>query len=231
MRIELVGGLGIGKSTLCKALEKVGFNCIYENLKTNPFLDDCFVKPQDFRFPSQMWFVLSKFHEIKKFEKPGRMNVLDQSALNVMAYTRMLFKDEDPAAMEIINQCFGYMEKQTGKPNLLINLQCSPQEQMRRIRGRNRAHEKTVTLDYIIQLQAEVNILLDEARGNGYSVMDIDTEAVYLPDNMQYAERLAENLTEVLDMNISKFLAPANENSDLRDKPDIVKYVEAMNLT
>jgi dephospho-CoA kinase len=33
MRIELVGGLGIGKSTLCRALEGIGFNCIYENLK------------------------------------------------------------------------------------------------------------------------------------------------------------------------------------------------------
>ena len=85
MRIELVGGLGIGKSTLCKALDKIGFNCIYENLNTNPFLADCFKDPVNFRFPSQMWFALSKFHEIKKFERMDKINVLDQAVLNIRA--------------------------------------------------------------------------------------------------------------------------------------------------
>lgn len=209
MRIELVGGLGIGKSTLCKALENIGFNCIYENLKTNPFLSDCFERPEAFRFPSQMWFVLSKYHEIKKFEVPGRVNVLDQSVLNVKAYTNMLFRDDDPDALAIINQCFGYMEKQTGQPDLLINLRCSPEVQLQRIRGRNRNHEKGVSLDYIASLQTEINILVNEARIDGQAVMDIDTEAVYLPGNEAYAEQLAEELADMFKLDLGRMLKPA----------------------
>lgn len=208
MRIELVGGLGIGKSTLCKALERIGFNCIYENLKTNPFLADCFQNPDVFRFPSQMWFVLSKYHEIQKFEQPERINVLDQSVMNVKAYTNMLFRDQDEDALTIIDQCFAYMEKQTGQPDLLINLKCSPQEQMRRIRGRNRDHEKGVTLDYITSLQTELNILINEARIDGQAILDIDTEAVYLPGNTDYAEQLAMKLAEMFDINLETFLKP-----------------------
>ncbi len=207
MRIELVGGLGIGKSTLCKALEEVGFNCIYENLKTNPFLADCFKRPDIFRFPSQMWFVLSKYHEIKKFEKPGSINVLDQSVMNVKAYTNMLFKDEaDPDALTIINQCFGYMEKQTGQPDLLIHLRCSPEEQMRRIRGRNRTHEAGVSLDYISDLQTEINILINEARIDGQAVLEIDTERVYLPGNLAYARKLADELAGMFNIDLDKVL-------------------------
>lgn len=213
MRIELVGGLGIGKSTLCRALQGIGFNCIYENLKTNPFLADCFRDPQAFRFPSQMWFVLSKYHEIKKFEKPGSVNVLDQSVMNVRAYTNMLFRNADPEALAIIGQCFGYMEKQTGQPDLLINLKCSPQEQMRRIRGRNRDHEKGVTLEYITELQTEINILINEAKVDGQAVMDIDTEAVYLPDNRAYAEFLAGELAGRFDVDMNAMLAPQRDNA------------------
>ncbi len=208
MRIELVGGLGIGKSTLCRALEGIGFNCIYENLKTNPFLADCFKDPQAFRFPSQMWFVLSKYHEIKKFEKPGCINVLDQSVMNVRAYTNMLFRDADREALAIIDQCFGYMEKQTGQPDLLINLKCSPQEQMKRIRGRNRDHEKGVTLDYIASLQTEINILVNEARIDGQAILDIDTESVYLPENQAFAEQLAGDLAAMFDIDTETMLKP-----------------------
>lgn len=206
MRIELVGGLGIGKSTLCHALDKIGFNSIYENLSTNPFLADCFKDPANFRFPSQMWFALSKFHEIKKFERSDRINVLDQSVLNVRAYTNMLFRNEDADALHIINQCFDYLEGKLGKPDLLINLKCSPQEQLRRIRGRNRDHEKSVALDYIADLQQEMNILINQAKADGYAVLDIDTEKVYFPDNVLYAEQLAQQIADMFKLDLTRVL-------------------------
>jgi len=206
MRIELVGGLGIGKSTLCHALADIGFNCIYENLKTNPFLSDCFIDPASFRFPSQMWFVLSKYHEICKFEKSGAVNVLDQAVMNVKAYTNMLFKGEDPAALRIINDCFDYMEAKTGAPDLIVNLKCSPAEQLRRIRGRNRDHEKTVTLSYITALQSEINMLIAMAKADGQAVMNIDTEQVYLPGNHEYARRLARQIADMFDIDLDVLL-------------------------
>ena len=225
MRIELVGGLGIGKSTLCKALEKIGFNCIYENLKTNPFLSDCFQNPQAFRFPSQMWFVLSKYHEIRKFELPGRVNVLDQAVLNVRAYTNMLFQDEDPDAMSIIDQCFAYMEKQAGAPDLLIDLQCSPREQLRRIRSRNRDHEKGVSLEYISALRSEMNKLVAKARNDGHAVLTIDTESVYLPGNVEYAGQLAGQIAGMFNLDLERVLS---ERAAEKRKPAAVpQYVEA----
>lgn len=221
MRIELVGGLGIGKSTLCRTLESIGFNCIYENLKTNPFLADCFEQPEAFRFPSQMWFVLSKFHEIRKFEKPGAVNVLDQAVLNVRAYTNLLFGEEDPAAKKLIDDCFAYMERQIGPPDLLINLVCSPAEQMRRIRNRDRGHEKGISLEDIELLQDEMNRLVAAAKADGHAVLHIDTESVYLPENAEYARRLARQVADMFDLDL-------NQLTGVSDRSPLLRYAETV---
>lgn len=203
MRIELVGGLGVGKSTLCNALDKIGFHSIYETLAENPFLADCFADPENFRFSSQMWFALSKFHEILKFEHPDRINVLDQSVLNVRAYTNILFKNEDNRALSIINDCFVYLEHKAGRPDLLINLICSPEAQLRRIRSRNRSHEANVDLSYVSELQLEINRLVEIARAEGFNIIDIDTEEIYLPGNFAFAESLALQISETANININ----------------------------
>jgi deoxyguanosine kinase len=229
MRIELVGGLGVGKSTLCNALEDVGFNCIYENLSTNPFLADCFADPDNFRFPSQMWFVLSKYQEILKHEQADKVNVLDQSVLNVCAYTNMLFGDKDPYAMQILNQCFHYIEQKTGVPDLLINLQCSPQEQLRRIRGRNRDHERNVTLEYVTELQREINTLLSYAKANGYRILNIDTEEVFLPGNLSYSRRLAHEISDIFNIDLKQYKPQLPTQGQL-DVAPIVHYSRNVNF-
>lgn len=209
MRIELVGGLGVGKSTLCNALDKIGFHCIYETLETNPFLADCFADPQNFRFSSQMWFALSKFHEVLKSGGNSRLNVLDQSVLNVKAYTNILFRDEDARALGIINDCFAYLDEKAGTADVLVNLICSPQEQLRRIRARSRSFEANVGLDYVLTLQTEINRLLEEARDHNISVINIDTEAIYLPDNFAFAEELAFRIAAEIGADLSTMIDPA----------------------
>ena len=197
MRIELVGGLGVGKSTLCHALELIGFHC-YETLETNPFLADCYADPENFRFSSQMWFALSKFHEIIKAQQNCRINVLDQSVLNVRAYTKLLFKGGDAQALDILDRCFSYLEDKAGRADILIHLGCSPDEQLRRIKNRNRHFETGVDLQYIINLQNEISALLGEAEALNVPIIYIDTETVYLPDNFTFAEKLSADIAGLL---------------------------------
>ncbi|PZP53613.1 MAG: deoxyadenosine kinase [Micavibrio aeruginosavorus] len=207
MRIELVGGLGVGKSTLCDALGKIGFHCLYETLDTNPFLADCYADPANFRFSSQMWFVLSKFHEILKSGPEHRIKVLDQSVLNVRAYTNLLFRNEDTKAHDIIDQCFAYLEEKTGPPDLLINLACSPREQLRRIKMRSRSFELGIGLDYVTDLQNEINALLEQVKSS-CRIIEIDTEEIYLPGNFAFAEQLAKQIARISGLSEDKVIDP-----------------------
>jgi deoxyguanosine kinase len=206
MRVELAGGLGIGKSTLCRALERMGFNCIYENLDNNLFLQDAFIDPSKFRFPSQMWFALTKFHELNKFYTKDRINVLDQAILNVLAYTNLFFGDEDPEGLRLVQDTFAHLEHTMGKPDLIIHLECSPEVQMQRISGRGRSHEKAIELDYLISLHDEINRLMDVARSEGQAVLVIDTEAVDIDEHKIFAADLARQVADKFDINIAHYV-------------------------
>jgi hypothetical protein len=77
---------------------------------------------------------------------------------------------------------------------------------MRRIRGRNRDHEKSVSLDYITELQTEINIQVNRHKANGHAVLTIDTEQVYLPGNSEYAMRLARQIADMFHIDLGTLL-------------------------
>lgn len=204
MRIELVGGMGLGKTTLCKVFEQIGFNCIYEDLGDNPFLADFYKDKDGFRFPCQLWFIAAKFAELQKEMKTGYMNVMDQAVLNCRAYANMLFKHDDPEGMAIIDQSFAYIDKQFGKPDVIINLKCAPEVQKRRIEHRNRSFEQSVELDYLYALRDQISLLINEAKADGQTVIDIDTEQVFIPGNRLFAEELAFDIASRCGLEIDQ---------------------------
>lgn len=204
MRIELVGGMGVGKTTLCRVLEEIGYNCIYEDLGENPFLSRMYEDPDGYMFPTQIWFMLSKFLEIQTKVKANEINVLDQATYNYKAYTRMLFKDsKDQRGQNIINEFFDYMEERFGQPDLLIYLQVSPETQLKRIRSRRRDFEKNVGLDYLRNLKNELENVVLESKDKGINILKIDTETIFLPDHHLFARELAENIATQLNFCIN----------------------------
>lgn len=204
MRIELVGGMGLGKTTLCKVFEQIGFNCIYEDLGENPFLADFYEDKDAFRFPCQLWFIAAKYAELHKKMKTGYMNVMDQAVMNCRAYANILFKHDDAEGMDIINQSFQYIDKQFGKPDVIINLKCSPEVQKKRIQHRNRSYEQEVGLDYLYALQHEIGLLVNEAKADGQEVIDIDTEQIFIPGNRLFAEELAFDIASRCGLQIDQ---------------------------
>ena len=204
MRIELLGGMGVGKTTLCRVLEEIGYNCIYENLGENPFLANMYDDFENFKFPTQISLMLSKFVEIQMECQPTAINVLDQATDNYKAYSRMLFKDgSDPDGYHIIQKMFDYMESRFGHPDLMVYLKVSPETQLKRIRSRKRVFENGVDLAYLTNLRNELDQVVDEAKAKGVNVVDIDTETIFLPDHHLFAADLAEDIAKRLNFCIN----------------------------
>lgn len=226
MRIELVGGMGLGKTTLCKVFQQIGFNCVYEDLGDNPFIADFYEDQESFRFPCQLWFLAAKFSELKKKMIPGHINVMDQAVLNCKAYSNILFKKEDPEALHIIHQCFDYIDTQFGRPDVMINLKCSPEVQKKRIEMRNRSFEQSVELDYLYNLQNEIGILVNEAKADGLSVIDIDTEEVFIPGNRLFAEDLARDIASKCGLVIEETRKEAEDGSGKTQRAFAFAFME-----
>lgn len=199
MRIELVGGMGVGKTTLCRVLEETGYNCIYEDLGENPFLADMYDDPEGYRFPTQVWFILSKFHEIQSKLDKTQINILDQAMDNYKAYSRMLFNDgKDPEGLKLVEDFFSYTENQFGHPDLLVYLKASPEVQMKRVKSRNRGFEMNVDLDYLSALRQELDKVVEETKGKGVKMIEIDTDRIFMPDHHKFARELGENIADQL---------------------------------
>ncbi|MAS86905.1 MAG: deoxyadenosine kinase [Micavibrio sp.] len=204
MRIELLGGMGVGKTTLCRVFEEIGYNCIYENLGDNPFLAQMYEDFDGYKFPAQISFMLSKFAEIQMKCLPTEINVLDQATNNYKAYSRMLFKDgSDPAGYEIVCKLFDYIENRFGHPDLLIYLQVSPETQLKRIRSRKRSFENGVDLQYLTNLKNELDQIVEENKEKGVNVVEIDTETIFLPDHHLFAADLAQDIAKRLNFCIN----------------------------
>lgn len=216
MRIELIGGMGIGKTTLCNVLTEIGYNCILEDLGENPFLAGQYEDAKGFRFPSQMWFAISKYAELQAKINPVAINVIDQAVINCRAYTNLLFKEnDDPMAHALINQVFDYVDHKFGDPDLLIYLKASPENQMKRIHSRNRGYELAVDMDYLINLKQEIDDLVIKAQDAGQKVITIDTDDIFLPGNHQFVGALAEDIADRLQFCMHPSGAKENIESEL----------------
>lgn len=203
MRIELVGGMGIGKTTLCHVLEEIGYNCIYEDLGENPFLAMMYDNPDGFRFPSQMWFAVSKYAELQAKIKPAAINVIDQAIVNCRAYTNLLFADHEPEGLNIIDQVFDYVTHKFGAPDLLIYLKATPEIQMKRIHSRHRDYELQVDLGYLTALKEQIDLLVEEERLKGQTIIEIDTDNIFMADHHVFAAQLAEDIASRLQFCIN----------------------------
>lgn len=211
MRIELVGGMGIGKTTLCNVLSDVGYNCILEDLGENPFLAKMYDDPDGFRFPSQMWFILSKYAELQAELKASEINVIDQSVLNVRAYTNLLFRgNKHEKEWELINGLFDYIDDKFGVPDLQIYLKASPEIQMKRIHTRNRDYELDVDIKYLTNLKDEIEALIEQGKAQGHQIIEIDTDDIFLSDHHVFASQLADDIAKRLKFCIN----PSTQNKE-----------------
>lgn len=199
MRIELVGGLGCGKTTLAKELEKRGAVGVYEELESNPFLESCYKDFDTFKFPSQMWFALTKYHEIGVYDDPNKIYVHDQAVINNNAYTNLMFKDNfDSTPRQIVQDCFNYTEEWFGPPDTIVRIHRSPEAQMENIRNRARQHEQEVDLEFIKNLEEEIEKIVTRERELGYNrIIDIDADDVDFKEDKEFVDNLWETIRHV----------------------------------
>jgi deoxyguanosine kinase len=154
---------------------------------------------EGFRFPSQMWFILSKYAELQAELKSNEINVIDQGLLNIRAYTNLLFQsNKDEKQWSLIQGLFDYIDDKFGLPDLQIYLKASPDIQMKRIHTRNRDYELDVNLGYLTNLKNEIESLIESDRAKGMQIIEINTDDVFLSDHHVFATDLADDIADRL---------------------------------
>ena len=178
--IVIEGLIGVGKTTLCKILQREReAQLILEPAEDNPFLASFYADPKRFAFPAQMFYLHSRTLQQNKLLQPSLFQHLYVSDY-IFAKDR-LFAEQTLSGEEFIlyERFSSLLANQVAKPDFVLFLDAPTDVIMGRIQNRGIASEQTIQAEY-----------LDELRNRYYRLWDSYEDApiyVFNSSNTNYA--------------------------------------------
>ncbi|MFQ5822436.1 MAG: deoxynucleoside kinase [bacterium] len=161
MRLQyfaIEGVIGVGKTNLANLLvDHFGGKVLLEKHEENPFLKDFYREPRQFAFPTQLFFLLSRYRQ--QHEIPQRDLFHDMLVANYIFAKDRIFASINLEDRELFlyNKIASMLEQDIPRPDLVLYLQSSTERLMSNIKKRNRPYEKNITEEYIRALNEAYN--------------------------------------------------------------------------
>ena len=161
-RIEIAGCIASGKTTLVNALAGE-FGTVYEDHTVNPFWRAFYTDSVAYAFETEITFLLQHYH----FAKVGRAGprgviVLDHSFELDMAYAEVGLVG---SRQEIFKSIYQEIQNELGPPRALVFITCGAAEAATRIRRRARSLETELPLEFLSNLQRQLEIRIAKLSG------------------------------------------------------------------
>ena len=154
MYFAIEGVIGVGKTTLARLLQpRLDSNLLLEVFEENPFLSSFYGDRQRYAFQTQMFFLLSRYHQ----QRRNVRDLLDQGKILISDYTfdkdslfaRINLQGDE---LDMYYRVHEALAEKIPTPNLLVYLRASTDMLMQRIALRDRPYERTMERDYIDEL-------------------------------------------------------------------------------
>ncbi len=193
MHIAIAGNIGSGKTTLAGLLSKhYGWQAHYEDVDTNPYLNNFYEDMKRWSFNLQIYFLNSRFRQVVEIRKKNKNVIQDRTiyedayifAPNLHAMGLMESRD-----FNNYSSLFELMSSFIQPPDLLIYLKASVPTLVNQIQKRGREYENTIRLDYLKKLNERYEEWI-----TGY---DLGKLLIVNVDKIKFSER-QEDLAEVV---------------------------------
>lgn len=193
MHIAIAGNIGSGKTTLAGLLSKhYGWEAHYEDVDTNPYLNNFYEDMQRWSFNLQIYFLNSRFRQVVEVHKKNKKVIQDRTiyedayifAPNLHAMGLMSSRD-----FNNYSSLFELMSSLIDPPDLLIYLKASVPTLVNQIQKRGRDYENTIRLDYLKKLNERYEEWI-----SGY---DLGKLLIINVDNLKFSES-QQDLGEII---------------------------------
>ena len=178
MHIAVTGNIGAGKTTLTTMLAKhYGWSAQYEDVDHNPYLDDFYQDMSKWSFALQMYFLGSRFRQVKEIRESGKNIIQDRTIyedahifaenLNEMN----LLSDRDYSNYTAL---FNLMKSFVSAPDLLIYLKADISTLTKQIAKRGREYEAGISIDYLMRLNKKYEAWINSYKEGKLLIIDVN---------------------------------------------------------
>ena len=178
MHIAVTGNIGAGKTTLTTMLAKhYGWNAQFEDVDHNPYLDDFYQDMSKWSFALQMYFLGSRFRQVKEIRESVK-NIIQDRTIYEDAY---IFA-ENLNEMNLLSErdyqnyssLFELMKGFVSAPDLLIYLKADISTLTKQIAKRGREYESGISIDYLMRLNNKYEAWINSYKEGKLLIIDVN---------------------------------------------------------
>jgi deoxyguanosine kinase len=192
MYLAIEGVIGVGKTTLARLLQPIFQAELYlEVFEQNPFLSDFYSDRQRYAFQTQIFFLLSRYHQQRRISSQAMLGnvkiIADYTFTKDTLFARINLKGDE---LEMYYRVHQALAEKISLPNLIVYLRADTETLMQRIAVRDRTYERNMDKSYIEELNQVYDHFFADSHHQAVPVLRIDT------DNINYI-RNSEDLQSV----------------------------------
>ena len=201
--ITIAGTVGVGKSTMTKALaEGLNFRTSFEKVDTNPYLDKFYDDFEKWSFHLQVYFLAERFKEQKRIFEYGGGFIQDRSIYEDTGIFAKMHYDKgtmSPTDYETYTNLFDamVMTPYFPHPDLLIYLEGPIDSIISRIQERGRAMEQQTSNDYWYEMHERYESWINSF--NSCPVLRLDINDYDLIEQPSQIEGIIERIGYMLE--------------------------------
>jgi len=206
MYLAIEGVIGVGKTTLARLLQPAfRAELLLEVFEENPFLSDFYADRARYAFQTQIFFLLSRYHQ----QRRGVTDILGRGANLLADYTfekDVLFAGINLGGdeLEMYYRVHQALAEKIPLPDLILYLRADTDVLMQRIAQRDRPYERNMERLYIDQLNhAYDDFFLErnpDPRSGSPDVLVVDTNELNYVQQVEHLKWVEDRIRQVLKL-------------------------------
>ncbi|MFL0684917.1 MAG: deoxynucleoside kinase [Algoriphagus aquaeductus] len=191
MHLAVSGNIGSGKTTLTEKLAKhYGWKAEFEAVDNNPYLPDFYEDMKRWAFHLQVYFLNSRFNQIKKIQESTIPTIQDRTIYeDAYIFAANLYKSKLLTERDYWNyrSLFDSMISHVKAPDLLIYLKADIPKLVGQIEKRGRTYETAMRIDYLKNLNSHYEDWIGNYREGKLLIVDVnDLDFVERPEDFSF---------------------------------------------
>jgi deoxyguanosine kinase len=202
MYLAIEGVIGVGKTTLARLLQPAfQADLLLEVFEENPFLSDFYGDRERYAFQTQIFFLLSRYHQQRRtvpdFLLQSHHLIADYTFEKDALFAQINLKGDE---LETYHQLHEALAEKIPLPDLILYLKADTEILMQRIALRDRSYERNMERSYIDEVNQAYDAFFTDQRHRATPVLVIDTDDLDIVRRSEDLRWIENRIRQVLHL-------------------------------